>query len=52
MRLRTGEFVAHLVSHLGYHLGQTDYHGRLATGVARSAGAQSLAALPSARKVP
>ena len=51
LRLRTGEFVAHLVSHLGYHLGQIDSHRRLATGVARSAGAQSLAALPSARKV-
>lgn len=51
LRLGTGEFLVHLVSHLGYHLGQLDSHRRLATGVTRSAGAQSLAALPSARKV-
>ena len=51
LRLGTGEFLVHLASHLGYHLGQIDSHRRLATGVARSAGAQSLAALPSARKV-
>ena len=51
LRLQSGEFLVHLVSHLGYHLGQIDTHRRLATGVTRSAGAQSIAALPSARKV-
>ncbi len=28
-RLRTSLFLAHLVSHLGYHLGQVDYHRRV-----------------------
>jgi uncharacterized damage-inducible protein DinB len=51
LRIRTGEFLVHLASHLGYHLGQIDAHRRLATRANRSAGAPSLAALPSARKV-
>lgn len=28
----TGDFVVHLASHLAYHLGQLDYHRRIATG--------------------
>jgi len=52
LHLQTGEFLVHLVSHLGYHLGQLDSHRRLATGDPRPAGAESLAALPSARPGP
>jgi DinB superfamily len=51
LHLQTGEFLVHLVSHLGYHLGQLDSHRRLSTGNPRPAGAESLAALPSARPV-
>ena len=28
MKLQTGEFLFHLAVHLGYHLGQIDYHRR------------------------
>ena len=35
----TGAFLTHLVSHLGYHLGQMDYHRRLVTGQATTVGA-------------
>jgi len=31
-RLTTGQLLLHLVSHLGYHLGQVDYHRRAVTG--------------------
>jgi hypothetical protein len=27
-----GQFMVHLVAHLGYHLGQVDYHRRIAAG--------------------
>ncbi|MDQ3242231.1 MAG: DUF1572 domain-containing protein [Gemmatimonadota bacterium] len=30
-RLRTADFLLHLAVHLGYHLGQLDYHRRLLT---------------------
>ena len=30
-RLNTGQFLMHLAVHLGYHLGQLDYHRRLLT---------------------
>jgi hypothetical protein len=45
----TGEWLAHLVAHTAYHLGQVDYHRRLVTGDGRSAGALALGELPSAR---
>ena len=32
MRVGTTVFLLHVVSHFGYHLGQTDYHRRLVTG--------------------
>ena len=35
----TQDFVAHLLSHLAYHLGQIDYHRRVVTGDATSVGA-------------
>lgn len=28
----TADFLVHLIAHLGYHLGQVDYHRRLVTG--------------------
>jgi len=31
MRVRTADFLVHLAVHLGYHLGQIDYHRRLLT---------------------
>lgn len=31
-RVRTAEFLVHLAVHLGYHLGQVDYHRRILTG--------------------
>jgi hypothetical protein len=51
-RLRTREFLLHLVSHLAYHLGQLDYHRRVVTGNAQGAGAVSPVELPSATPVP
>jgi uncharacterized damage-inducible protein DinB len=30
-RIRTADFLVHLAVHLGYHLGQLDYHRRLLT---------------------
>jgi hypothetical protein len=32
VRVKTGDFLVHLESHLAYHLGQIDYHRRMATG--------------------
>lgn len=31
-RVRTADLLTHLASHLGYHLGQVDYHRRFVTG--------------------
>jgi hypothetical protein len=35
-KLPTGRFIGHLAVHLGYHLGQMDYHRRIVTGVNKS----------------
>ena len=51
VQVTTGEFLVHLVSHLGYHIGQIDSHRRIVTGAARGVGAQSIPALRSARPV-
>ena len=32
VRITTGQFLAHLCTHLAYHLGQVDYHRRITTG--------------------
>jgi len=45
VRLPTGRFVGHLAVHLGYHLGQMDYHRRIVTGVNKSLRALSPALL-------
>lgn len=47
--LRTKEFLVHLVTHLGYHLGQIDYHRRLVTGETGQIGAVSVKELSTAR---
>ena len=48
--LNTADFLAHLASHLGYHLGQLDYHRRLTSTSASTVNAVSVGALVSARK--
>lgn len=42
MRVRTADFLVHLAVHLGYHLGQIDYHRRLLTPDPRPADAVAL----------
>ncbi len=44
-RLPTGRFIGHLAVHLGYHLGQMDYHRRIVTGVNKAVGALAPSAL-------
>ena len=50
-RVVTGEWLIHLVSHLGYHLGQIDYHRRLVTKNGATVGAMAVPELGTARKV-
>ena len=45
-RLNTGQFLMHLAVHLGYHLGQLDYHRRLLTESTASVDTVSPKALP------
>ncbi len=45
--LTTGQFMAHLASHLAYHLGQIDYHRRILTGDGALPGMVSPRALPA-----
>lgn len=45
----TGEFLLHLASHLSWHLGQLDYHRRMATGEGGKIGALAVGELGSAR---
>ena len=47
-RLVTADFLTHLAVHLGYHLGQLDYHRRVVTGSAQGVGALAPAELPEA----
>ena len=51
MRVVTGEYLIHLVSHFDYHLGQVDYHRRLVTRDSRGVDAVRTAELASARPV-
>ena len=46
----TGEFLVHLVSHLGYHLGQIDYHRRLTSRTSATVANLSIQGLVSAQK--
>lgn len=47
-RVRTADFLVHLVAHLGYHLGQLDYHRRMVAPGSPSVAAIALAELPEA----
>jgi hypothetical protein len=47
-RVRTGEFLVHLATHLAYHVGQVDYHRRITTANPNGIGAVSPTELPSA----
>ncbi len=49
VRVAQGDFLAHLAVHLGYHLGQVDYHRRAVTGDRTGVGAMALAGLFTAR---
>lgn len=44
-QLTIGQFMIQLVTHLGYHLGQIDYHRRIITGSNVTVGAQNIAEL-------
>lgn len=48
VRLSTGQFLTHVAVHLGYHLGQVDYHRRMLTSGSSLPGMQSIGALASA----
>ena len=45
LQLTIGQFLIHLVSHFGYHLGQIDYHRRIVTGSNATIGAENIAEL-------
>lgn len=42
LELETAEFLSHLAVHLGFHLGQVDYHRRSVTGLSASIGPMSI----------
>lgn len=46
--VRTSDFLVHLAVHLGYHLGQLDYHRRLLTDSTMAIDAMSVTELPLA----
>ena len=46
-KVPTGEFLIHLAVHLGYHLGQVDYHRRIVTGNSKTLDVVSLKEMPS-----
>lgn len=48
--VRNDELLLHLASHLAYHLGQLDYHRRIATGQSVGVNAVAVDVLPSARR--
>jgi uncharacterized damage-inducible protein DinB len=48
-KVNTGVFLTHLVVHLGYHLGQLDYHRRAATKDERGIDAVSVRELPEVK---
>lgn len=45
MSSSTGAFLAHLATHLAYHLGQIDYHRRILTGEGKTVKAMALTEL-------
>jgi hypothetical protein len=46
--VETADFLLHLCAHLGYHLGQVDYHRRLVTGNSAGIGALPIHGLRTA----
>jgi uncharacterized damage-inducible protein DinB len=52
VRVATGEYLVHLVSHFAYHLGQLDYHRRVVTGQTGGVNAVRAVELSTARPVP
>lgn len=46
-QVRTADWLVHLSAHLGYHLGQIDYHRRLLTPNPQAADAVSVRELPT-----
>lgn len=50
LRVETGDYLIHLVSHFAFHLGQIDYHRRVVTGQTEGIGAVRTAELRSARE--
>jgi uncharacterized damage-inducible protein DinB len=52
VRVATGEYLIHLVSHFAFHLGQLDYHRRVVTRQTRGMDAVRAAELSTARPVP
>lgn len=50
--LDTDVFLVHLAAHLGYHLGQIDYHRRMVTADGRTVDMVAPAELPPAREAP
>jgi hypothetical protein len=50
-RVQTGDYLVHLATHFAFHLGQLDYHRRVATGTSTSVGAVRPAEISSARPV-
>lgn len=50
-QVQTGDWLIHLASHLGYHLGQIDYHRRLVNGDPKTVGTVAPPRLRSARPV-
>lgn len=51
VQVNTQDFLVHLVVHLGYHLGQVDYHRRIVTQSPATVSAVSPAELNSAKPV-
>lgn len=52
LRVETGDYLIHLVSHFTFHLGQLDYHRRIVTGQTQSISPVRTAELRSARESP
>lgn len=50
--LTTSQFLVHLAAHLGYHLGQIDYHRRMLDPKAKSVGTLPLDELPNVEPPP
>ena len=50
-RYQAGDFVTHLAVHLGFHLGQVDYHRRVVTGDSASAKPMTMTEMLTAKQV-